>query len=156
MAMRIREATMKDIEGIQKLYWELDTDAVFYQPSRFVRTERPVGFLIDTINDAKSAILVAEDERKLIGFSLLQEKETPKISCLQEKKYVYVLDIVISEEDRSRGLGSQLLESSKDWGKRRGLDFLRLSVFEENSKGIRFYENNGLTATMRTMECDLC
>ncbi|GJM78992.1 hypothetical protein HMSSN139_14880 [Paenibacillus sp. HMSSN-139] len=75
--MRIREATMKDIEGIQKLYWELDTDAVFYQPSRFVRTERPVGFLIDTINDAKSAILVAEDEdeRKLLGFSLLQEKE---------------------------------------------------------------------------------
>ncbi|SES88530.1 GNAT family N-acetyltransferase [Paenibacillus sp. NFR01] len=132
--MRIREANIEDINDIKKLYWELDTDAVFYQPSLFVRAERPDDFLIDIITGEKSDILLIEIDNNIIGFSLLQEKETPDISCLQKKKFVYILDFVISEAYRSSGYGSLLMESSKDWGKKRGLDFLRLSVFEENLK----------------------
>ncbi|MFD1176003.1 GNAT family N-acetyltransferase [Paenibacillus puldeungensis] len=153
--MLIREATIEDISDIKNLYWELDKDAVFYQPSQFILAERPNDFFIHIINNEKSDILIIEVEGKIIGFSLLQEKETPKISCLREKKFVYILDFVISETYRNNGYGSLLLESSKEWGKKRGLDLLRLSVFEDNQKGIDFYKKNGLIATMKTMECEL-
>lgn len=153
--MLIREANIEDISEIKNLYWELDKDAVFYQPSQFIQAERPDDFLINTINSEKSDILIIENEGRIIGFSLLQEKETPKISCLREKKFVYILDFMISENYRNNGYGSLLLESSKEWGKKRGLDFLRLSVFEDNQKGIDFYKRNELIATMKTMECEL-
>lgn len=153
--MLIREANIEDISEIKNLYWELDKDAVFYQPSQFVLADRPDDFLINTINSEKSDILIIENEGRIIGFSLLQEKETPKISCLREKKFVYILDFMISENYRNNGYGSLLLESSKEWGKKRGLDFLRLSVFEDNQKGIDFYKRNELIATMKTMECEL-
>lgn len=153
--MQIREAGLEDIKDIKKLYWELDSDAIQYQPSLFTRTERPDDFLTDIIKNDKADIIVMEVDRRIIGFSLVQEKETPQISCLKEKKFVYVLDFVITEAFRSNGLGTLLLEASKEWGKKRGVDFLRLSVFEDNIKGQDFYRKNGLNATMKTMECEL-
>lgn len=153
--MQIREARIEDIQDIKKLYWELDSDAIMYQPSLFTRTERPDDFLAYIINNEKSDILVIEVDRQIIGFSLVEVKETPKISCLKEKKFVYVLDFVITEAYRNNGYGTLLLEASKEWGKKRGLDFLRLSVFEDNLKGQDFYRRNGLAATMKTMECEL-
>jgi ribosomal protein S18 acetylase RimI-like enzyme len=153
--MLIREASIEDIKDIKNLYWELDSDAIMYQPSLFTRAERPDDFLSEIITNEKSDILVIEVDGSVIGFSLVQEKETPKISCLIEKKFVYVLDFVITENSRKNGFGSLLLEASKEWGKKRGVDFLRLSVFEGNLKGQDFYRKNGLIATMRTMECEL-
>ncbi|NGZ76937.1 GNAT family N-acetyltransferase [Saccharibacillus alkalitolerans] len=155
MEWSIREARAEDLPDLKKLCWELDTDAVFYQPKRFVLAERPDEFLLSIIEGSDSGILAAEGEEGVVGFSLLQEKATPPISCLLEKRYVYVLELIVSEKHRSEGIGALLLEASKQWGRQRGLDFLRLSVFEENVRGIAFYEKNGLAAAMKTMECEL-
>ncbi|WP_379138820.1 GNAT family N-acetyltransferase [Paenibacillus sp. sgz500958] len=153
--MQIRVARTEDIKDLKNLYWELDSDAIVYQPALFTRTERPDDFLTDIIKNEKADIIVIEEDARIIGFSLVQEKENPKISCLKEKKFVYVLDFVITEKCRNHGFGTQLLEATKEWGKKRGLDFLRLSVFEDNVKGQDFYRRNGLMTTMKTMECDL-
>jgi len=153
--MQIREASLEDIKDIKTLYWELDSDAILYQPSLFTRTERPEDFLTDIIKNNNADIIVIEVDGIIVGFSLVEEKETPKISCLKEKKYVYVLDFVVTKTYRNNGFGTLLLEASKDWGKKRGLDFLRLSVFEDNLKGQDFYKKNGLIGTMKTMECEL-
>lgn len=153
--MKIRKATREDVQAIKDLYWLLDTDAVFYQPNAFVRTERPAGFILDIINSEKSDFLLIEADKKVIGFALLQEKKTPDISCLIKKNYVHVLDLVIAEEYRSKGYGGALLEASKEWGRERGLDLLRLSVFSEKHRAISFYLNHGLRPSMLTMECEL-
>lgn len=153
--MNIRTATYADLQSIKDLYRILDADAVRYQPRSFALAERPDEFLIGIMDGEKSDFLVAELNGRAIVFALLQEKETPNLSCLRKLKYAYVLDLVIKEGLRDRGYGAALMEAAKDWGRHRGLDLLRLSVFEGNDRGIRFYERLGLEATMRTMECEL-
>jgi len=98
---------------------------------------------------------VIEAENKIIGFALVQEKETSNISCLKTERYLYILDLVIAEEYRNKGYGGFLLEVSKEWGGKRNLGFLRLSVFPDNHDGIKFYEIHELKTTMQTMECKL-
>ncbi len=44
-----------------------------------------VDFVTEMIHNEKSDILVLEVEDGIVGFSLVQEKETPKISCMIEK-----------------------------------------------------------------------
>lgn len=153
--MKIRKAAEGDIHIIRELYWLLDTDAVYYQPEHFLRVERPEEFILNIINDEKSDFLLIEDDNKVIGFSLVQEKVTSNISCLKQENYMYILDFVIGEEFRSRGYGAGLLKASKEWGRKRGLNFLRLSVFPGNKRGIEFYDDHGLKETMKTMECKL-
>lgn len=151
----VREATTNDLPKIKELYWVLDTDAIYYQPEHFIRTDRPNEFLLSIINNEKSDFLLAEVHNKVIGFSLVQERETGNLSCLKKEHYAYILDFVIAEEYRSKGYGTYLLQASKQWARNRKLGFLRLSVFPQNHKGIEFYKKQGLKTTMQTMECTL-
>lgn len=153
--MKIRKATESDLNIIKELYWLLDTDAIHYQPEHFIRTERPEEFILDIIHNEKSDFLLIQVNNEVIGFSLIQEKSTSNISCLKQERYAYILDFVIAEEYRSNGYGAELLKASKEWGRDRGLDFLRLSVFPDNLRGVKFYEGQGLKETMKTMECKL-
>ena len=52
---------------------------------------------------------------------------------------------------RGRGIGSQLMEASKEYGIAHGADFIRTQVFPQNVNGLRFYEKNGFCEMMKTM-----
>ena len=45
------------------------------------------------------------------------------------------------------------MDTSKEYGKRKGADFIRTQVFPENIDGMRFYERNGFCEMMKTIEC---
>lgn len=55
--------------------------------------------------------------------------------------------------ERSNGIGTFLMNASKEYGKKRGADFIRTQVFPQNADGIRFYEKNGFREMMKTIEC---
>lgn len=153
--MNIRKASKEDIAAIKSLYWELDQDAVRYQPEHFLLLPRPEDFLMQIIEHERSDFLLCEDNGIVIGFALVQIKLAGNISCLKEQKYLYILDFIITASRRNRGFGSKLLEACKQYGKEQQAEFIRLSVFPKNQDGIRFYERNGLTDMMKTMECTL-
>lgn len=153
--MNIRKATEKDILEIIKLFWELDTDAIKYQPEHFQRNERAEEYIIDIIKSQKSDFLLAILDNEVIGFSLVFEKEVKGLSLLIPCKYAYLQDFIVKDKYRNRGIGTQLFEASKQWAKERDTEFLRLSVFPTNDSGIRFYKRHGLLEQMLTMECAL-
>lgn len=153
--MNIRKATKDDIEEINKLFFVLDKDGVKYQPEHFKMGERTHEYLHEIIYNPLSDFLLFVLDNKVIGFSLLYEKETKGLSLLVPCKYAYLQDFVVKEEYRNRGFGTQLFEASKQWAKDHGMDYLRLSVFPSNDSGIRFYKRNGLMEQMLTMECPL-
>lgn len=153
--MDIRRATKDNITAIKNLYWELDQDAVKYQPEHFLLLPRPEDFLMQIIEQENSDFLLCEENGSAIGFALVQIKQAGNISCLKEQKYLYILDFIITATRRSQGFGSKLLEACKQYGKEQQAEFLRLSVFPKNQDGIRFYERNGLSDMMKTMECIL-
>lgn len=153
--MDIRKAVANDIPEINQLFWELDTDAIKYQPEHFQRSERTEDYLVEIIESQKSDFLVAVLYNEVVGFSLLYEKEVKGLSLLIPCKYAYLQDFIVKEKYRNRGIGTQLLEASRQWAKERGMEYLRLSVFPANDSSIRFYKNHGLLEQMLTMECSL-
>ena len=153
--MDIRKAVVNDISEINQLFKELDTDACKYQPEHFQRSKRTEDYLMEIIKSEKSDFLLAILDNEIIGFSLLYEKEIKGLSLLIPCKYAYLQDFIVKEKYRNRGIGTQLLEASKQWAKQRNMEYLRLSVFPTNDNGIRFYKRHGLLEQMLTMECSL-
>jgi ribosomal protein S18 acetylase RimI-like enzyme len=153
--MNIRKATKDDIEEINKLFFVLDKDGVKYQPEHFNMGERTNEYLQEIINNPLSDFLLFVLDNKVIGFSLLYEKETKGLSLLIPCKYAYLQDFVVKEKYRNNGYGTILFEASKQWAKDHGMDYLRLSVFPSNDSEIRFYKRHGLMEQMLTMECPL-
>ena len=61
-------------------------------------------------------------------------------------------DLDVLECERNKGIGTLLNEASKEYEKRKGADFIRTPVFQQNTDGIRFYEKNGFCEMMKTIE----
>lgn len=108
-------------------------------------------------------MLVAEDDgdgqggsaKVVIGFAHVTFAHAKEISCLKPQSNIYLQDLVVTKKLRSRGTGTLLLNAAKQYGKEKGADFFRTQVFPQNKDGMRFYERNGFSLKMLTIECDL-
>ena len=153
--MVIRKATIQDIEQLRPLYIELEKDAVMYQPEHFVIGYRDDDFFKSIFESDTQDILVAECESGIVGFCHIMISRTKNVSCLKEQTYAYIQDLVVSEERRNCGIGTELMAASREYGRKHGAEFIRLSVFPENSSGLRFYERDGFCEMMKTLECPI-
>ena len=153
--MIIRKATVDDIDSINKLFYELDTDAINMQPKHFQRGSRSFEYLSGLITDDKSDFLLAVIDENIIGFSLIFEREPPKLNLLVPCKIAYIQDFVVSENYRNKGTGTALMDESKQWARERQMDYIRLSVIPANKDAQRFYTRHGLGEQMITMECPI-
>ena len=150
--MIIRIATKEDIKDLQSLYYELENDAVTFQPEHFVHGERNEEFFSVIFNSENQDILVAEQDNKIVGFAHVVILEQKKVPCLIPEKVIYLQDLDVSEELRSQGIGAKLIEACKDYGKKKGADFMRTQVFPQNVRGMKFYERAGFSEKMKTIE----
>lgn len=153
--MHIRVADRKDMEQLRRLYQELERDGVKYQPEHFILGSRSDEFFYAIFENANQDILVAEDDGAVVGFSHVMILKQKNIPCLKPQTAVYIQDFGVLESEQNRGIGTLLIKASKEYGKRRGADFMRTQVFPQNMGGIRFYERNGFCEMMKTMESPL-
>ena len=150
--MIIRLASDKDIEDLQQLYYELEEDAVRFQPEHFVHGGRNESFFQAIFQSDNQDILVAERGGKVIGFAHVMILEQKKVPCLKPERVVYLQDLDVSERLRSQGIGAKLIKACKQYGKDKGAAFMRTQVFPQNTRGMKFYENAGFTEKMKTIE----
>ena len=153
--MHIRVADIKDIEKLRRLYLELETDGVKYQPEHFIIGHRNDDFFESIFENDDQDILVADIDGTVVGFSHVMILEQKNIACLKPQTAVYIQDLDVIESERNKGIGTLLIKASKEYGKRRGADFIRTQVFPQNIEGIRFYERNGFCEMMKTIESQL-
>ena len=153
--MLIRRAGIDDVEQLRLLYQELEEDGVRYQPEHFVVGERSNEFFQSVFESADQDILVAEEDGKILVFSHVMILEQKKVACLKPETLVYIQDLDVLESRRSQGIGTLLMEASKRYGKEHGVDFIRTQVFPQNIDGMRFYEKNGFSEMMKTIESSL-
>ncbi len=151
--VHIRLANMDDAKQLRHLYFELDTDSVKYQPEHFVMGYRNDDFFSSILQDDNQDIIVAEIDGKVIGFSHVMILKQKNVACLKPQTVIYIQDLGVLESERSKGIGTILMDASKEYGKRKGADFIRTQVFPENIDGMRFYERNGFCEMMKTIEC---
>ncbi len=153
----IRSAKREDAETIEKLYAELEKDAVYYQPEHFVISaegKRTLQFY-ELLEDKCQAVIVAEDAGVIIGFAHVRLMSVKNISCLKRQSNVYIQDMIVNEKYRNLGIGSRLMSAVKEYGRQNNADFVRTQVFPLNKDGLRFYQRNGFSITMLTIEAPM-
>ena len=150
--MNIRLATKEDIKALQELYYELEKDAVRFQPEHFVHGERDETFFAPIFDSENQDIFVAEQDGKIVGFAHVMILEQKKVPCLIPERVIYLQDLDVSEECRSQGIGAELIDACKAYGKEKGADFMRTQVFPQNTRGMKFYERCGFAEKMKTIE----
>lgn len=150
--MVIRKAALADVEDLRELYRELEEDGVRYQPEHFVMGYREGGFFQNIFASSTQDILAAEIDGRVVGFSHVMILEQKKVACLKPQTLVYIQDLDVRADMRGQGIGTALMEASKEYGIMRGADFIRTQVFPQNTAGIRFYERNGFREMMKTIE----
>ncbi len=153
----IRKAKKEDSEVLEKLYTELEEDAVLYQPEHFVFSKKGQRSkqLEQVLESENQIMLVAEEDGNVIGFAHVTFVHAREVSCLKPQSNIYLQDLVVTKKLRSRGTGTLLLNAAKEYGKEKKADFFRTQVFPQNKDGMRFYERNGFSLKMFTIECDL-
>ena len=151
--MIIRKATMQDLPTLRALYLALEEDGVKYQPEHFVIGERTDEFFRNIYDSDSQDILVADIDGEAIGFVHVMIISQKKVSCLKPQTVIYMQDLCVREDMRNGGIGAKLVRAAKDYGKEHGVDFIRTQVFPGNVDGMRFYERNGFSEMMKTIEC---
>lgn len=112
-------------------------------------------FIEKTISDENSDILVFEDNGNVVGFILLQAKIRPDFPFMLPGKYCYIMDVIVTENCRNKGLGTALMDSAKEWAKERECSFINLDVLVNNSNAIKLYEKLGFIPKAQEMYCKL-
>lgn len=153
--MKIRPATKKDLSQLNLLYQILFADMAKLEPYYLRKCEPDIAFLEEIIESNCSDILVAVDKRKLIGFAVVQEKQTLPYTCLIQHNYAFLMDLAVTPESRDRGTGTALLNAVKQWASGRNLDYIELNVLSENLAAIRLYERESYQESMKVMRLKL-
>lgn len=126
--MQIRAANKKDIEQLRRLYLELETDGVKYQPEHFVIGYRHDDFFHAIFESDHQDLLVADVDGTIAGFSHVMILQQKNIACLKPQTVVYIQDLDVLESERNKGIGTLLIKASKEYGKKRGADFRRMPI----------------------------
>ena len=151
----IKKATHDDISVIAELYREQFREMSKLIPDFIKEGDQSVEFLEKTISNEDSDILVYENDGTVVGFILLQAKERPDFDFMIPGKYCYIMDIIITENQRKKGFGTALMNSAKDWAKEQNCSFINLDVLTTNTNAISLYEKHGFIPKAQEMYCKL-
>lgn len=147
----IRKATINDITSILKLYREQFNEMSKLIPDFIKEGNQSTAFIENTISNENSDILACEDEGKIVGFILLQAKQRPDFSFIVPGKHCYIMDLIITENNRNNGFGTALMNSAKDWAKEQECNIISLDVLANNTRAIKLYEKLGFIPKAQEM-----
>ena len=135
MGWIVRAADVPDAERIIPLY-----EWLFAPPGH-----RPPGWderraavaLRQAIESHDAAVIVAEDDTgELVGLCTAYQD----IHSVRFGHRVWVEDLAVHPDRRSRGIGKGLLDAAKAWARERGATHLELDSAETRTDAHRFYE----------------
>ena len=101
----------------------------------------------------KQLFLILDGE--VTGLAFARVKDTPDYSNVKKRRLAHLTDLVVAEEHRGRGYGTELIRAAQKWAREKRAEAMRLMVFPENLRAIQLYIEHGFTEVMRAMECEL-
>jgi len=106
----------------------------FAPPFRFSRS-----YMRQIVKSPDSATWIAENDTKLIGFSIVEW------SAGQSESAAYIQTVEVHPAFRGRGIGAELLSRAENSARAAGARSICLHVDVENAAAIRLYESRGYT-----------
>lgn len=148
MSIKIRPAKADDIEALADMdhsyatefVWQMDVEreapqkGAHFREARLPRLmtvgyPRPTKALVENW-EQRSALLVAEEEDRLLGYVSLSTTIAPGAA--------WVTDLVVNASKRRKGVGTQLLLAAQSWARQHGRPRVVLEMQSKNHPAIRF------------------
>ncbi len=155
-AVVVRRATSEDAETVAELAQKLVRQHTDYDPRRFMPPaayEQVTKFYGSQTNVRNAAVLVAELDRKIIGFAFVQFEVKNYGDLLESAAWLH--DIYVEQETRRIDAGKKLIEAAVKIAKELGANKLMLTVAAQNEIAKVFFERTGFRTTMVEMMLDL-
>ena len=145
--MRIREATIDDLVELVSLASQMFTDT-YDDLSEEELSQYELEFFSKNrvrqcLEDPDVRILVAE-ERRLIGYALLQESEAPNL-YISSSSQIECVRLFVDRALQGQNLGPKLLKQALSLAGENGYDVLWLKVWVQNEKAVSFYKSKGFS-----------
>ena len=112
-----------------------------------------MNWLLDKVKKQDGAIFVAQDENRIIGCIIVV---VVKISKLDQLSFAVsqmgrILELFIYEKYRRRGAGRLLMNKAEEYLRMKKCEFIRIEVFEPNTRAHTFYQSLGYADRLRDM-----
>ena len=155
-SMKIRQATVGDLQAITKLNEELfkvdsewDRTLDFSWPTS---TRGQEYFATRLVNEGGVAF-VAEIDGEIVGYLCGSIEDA--LSYRSFERLADLGDMFVLLQYRNAGIGSALVKSFKLWSKEQGVKRIRVEVTAQNSKALSFYSENGFEHYNVVMEQEI-
>ena len=142
-----RKANLKDWDAVSKLRQQLAHDptekwATEYAPFSLERDHAWIGRCLRARN---KVILIAEDGEKVLAHCIiLIEKASPKMRAYYTyDKKALLVHLYVDENNRRQGIGTALMKYSLKYLKEKGVEFVDLEVYPQNTGAMALYEKMG-------------
>jgi GNAT superfamily N-acetyltransferase len=135
----VRRARAEDVPALAALLAELFSLEPDFAVER-ARQERGLRALLER---ETACVVVAEAGGRVVGMASAQAV----VSTAEGGEAALVEDVVVTEAERGRGLGSALLPALEQWCRERGIERLQLLADRENAPALAFYERRGWART---------
>ena len=150
----IRKATKQDIDGINKLLYQIDKLHADIRPDIFAPSGKKYTDeeLADIIEEGKDPIYVYEENGEIKGhlFCIIKIRE-PNEGRKGEKEF-YIDDICVDENARGQGIGKALFDFAKALAASEACDAITLNVWNGNDDAEAFYKKMGMSVRKTKLE----
>lgn len=151
--MQIRFARRDDIPAIEKLLLQVCSVHAAARPDLFRKggSKYTADELSKIISDESRPILVYDDGG-VIGYAFCVISETDGKGAMKKVKTLYIDDLCVDSEIRSKGVGTALYEAALELAKENDCYNLTLNVWCGNDSAMEFYRKRGLKPQKIGME----
>lgn len=152
--MQIRRAQEKDMEGINRLLYQVLTVHHNGRPDLFKGDAKKYTDqeLAELIRDDTRPIFVEAEEERVLGYAFCVFQQHKEDNILTDIKTLYIDDLCVEESCRGQHIGRQLYEYVLDFARRQGCYNVTLNVWACNPAARKFYESCGLVPQKIGME----
>lgn len=140
--MKIEVPKIEDFNRVNELAKQVHELHVNWRPDLFLNVDEVIiKEDFEEIIQAKE-IFVAKIQDEIVGYITFNIKEKDN-SSMRYRKQLQIEAICVDEKSRGKGIGTELLNYTKEYGKENNCTDIYLTVNEENKNAIRVYEEFG-------------
>ena len=151
----IRRATAQDIEGLERLLYQVHQTHANGRPDIFQNGKKKYNReqLLKILADDTTPVFVAVDpQNKVLGYAFCVYEEVKDHPSMTDRKSLYIDDLCVDAAARRQHIGSSLYEYVLAEAKQNQCYHVTLNVWCLNESALSFYRSCGLTPLKITME----
>lgn len=151
----IRRAEIKDIEGINKLLYQVNNihakirSDIFFEDTKKYNDVKLKGIIKD---DYTPIFVYTDDEDNVIAycFCILRSQEAHE--NMKARNELYIDDLCVDENYRRQGIGKRIFQYVLEYANEKKFDSITINVWEHNDRARAFYDKLGFKVLKTTLE----